>query len=313
MKFSSPVRRMKKGDKLKIKLKNGKKFDVVFVDYSRTKGIAYGKFKDGGEVVTKPFSLDFIVESVNEETYKVAGRPVTLIKGKKSNGFDWKVKFQNGKETSLIDVIALIKPFPPITNKRVNEESSEEILKGLREMALGDLERIADYANMISDRMNEGQELSSWMYSQITLAVDQLNSVHDSMDGKDGIKEAHDCGCGCKGTTVGGCNTSLTEVQLNEWRAEEVLQQLGGRKFIAMTGAKNFVKNDKDKSIVFRVPKAKNSINTIRITLTSMDVYNVDFISVRGTNIKTVATAKGVYNDQLQSIFTKYTGLYTSL
>ena len=56
----------KKGDKLKIKLKNGKKFDVVFVDYSRTKGIAYGKFKDGGEVVTKPFSLDFIVESVNE-------------------------------------------------------------------------------------------------------------------------------------------------------------------------------------------------------------------------------------------------------
>ena len=204
---------------------------------------------------------------------------------------------------------------PQTEEEPVNEEekSSEEILRGLREMALGDLERIADYANMISDRMNEGQELSSWMYSQITLAVDQLNSVHDSMDGKDGIKEAHDCGCGCKGTTVGGCNTSLTEVQLNEWRAEEVLQQLGGRKFIAMTGAKNFVKNDKDKSIVFRVPKAKNSINTIRITLTSMDVYNVDFISVRGTNIKTVATAKGVYNDQLQSIFTKYTGLYTSL
>ena len=51
-------------------------------------------------------------ESVNEETYKVAGRPVTLIKGKKSNGTDWKVKFQNGEETSLSDVIALIKPFP---------------------------------------------------------------------------------------------------------------------------------------------------------------------------------------------------------
>ena len=106
---------------------------------------------------------------------------------------------------------------------------------------------------------------------------------------------------------------NVNEGQLNEWRAEEVLQQLGGRRFIAMTGAKNFVKNDKDKSIVFRVPKAKNSINTIRITLTSMDLYNVEFISVRGTNIKTVATEKGVYNDQLQAIFTKYTGLYTSL
>lgn len=55
---------------------------------------------------------------LKEETYKVAGRPVTLIKGKKSNGTDWKVKFQNGKETSLSDVLALIKPFPPIS---VNE------------------------------------------------------------------------------------------------------------------------------------------------------------------------------------------------
>jgi hypothetical protein len=42
---------------------------------------------------------------------------------------------------------------------------------------------------MIETRMKEGQELSSWMYSQITLAVDQLNSVHDAMDGKDGERE----------------------------------------------------------------------------------------------------------------------------
>ena len=100
---------------------------------------------------------------------------------------------------------------------------------------------------------------------------------------------------------------------LFEWKAEEVLQQLGGRKFIAMTGAKNFVKNDKEKSITFKVPRAKSGITHIKITLTSMDVYNVEFISVRGTNIKTVKEVKGVYNDQLQSIFTQYTGLNTSL
>ena len=205
---------------------------------------------------------------------------------------------------------------PQTEEEPVNEEekSSEEILRGLREMALGDLERIADYANMISDRMNEGQELSSWMYSQITLAVDQLNSVHDSMDGKDGIKEAHDCGCGCKGTTVGGCNTSLTEVQLNEWRAEEVLQQLGGRKFIAMTGAKNFVKNDPKKQIVFKIGGgAKNGINYVRVTLTSMDLYNMEFLKARGTELKVVASEKGVYNDQLQQMFTKHTGMNTKL
>jgi hypothetical protein len=72
----------------------------------------------------------------------------------------------------------------------IKEEDSAETLKGLKEMAMGDLERIEDYAEMISDRMKEGQELDSWMYSQITLAVDQLNSVHDAMDGNDGVKES---------------------------------------------------------------------------------------------------------------------------
>ncbi len=67
-----------------------------------------------------------------------------------------------------------------------DESSPEETLSGLKEMAMGDLERIADYAHMILKRMSEGQDLDSWMYSQITLAVDQLNSVHDTMDGDDG-------------------------------------------------------------------------------------------------------------------------------
>lgn len=70
-----------------------------------------------------------------------------------------------------------------------DESSPEETLSGLKEMAMGDLERIADYAHMILKRMSEGQDLDSWMYSQITLAVDQLNSVHDAMDGDDGKKE----------------------------------------------------------------------------------------------------------------------------
>jgi hypothetical protein len=53
----------KKGDKLKIKLKNGKEFDLTFDSYGRQKGMAFGKFKDGsGEYDTKPFSLDTIKE-----------------------------------------------------------------------------------------------------------------------------------------------------------------------------------------------------------------------------------------------------------
>jgi hypothetical protein len=57
----------KKGDKLKLKLPNGKEFDVVFDAYSKQDGVAFGKFKDeNGEFDTKPFDLSTIVNQVNE-------------------------------------------------------------------------------------------------------------------------------------------------------------------------------------------------------------------------------------------------------
>ena len=51
------AKKYKKGDKLKVKLKNGKEFDITFDSYSSNKGIAYGKI-DGDR---KPFSLDAVV------------------------------------------------------------------------------------------------------------------------------------------------------------------------------------------------------------------------------------------------------------
>ena len=71
-------------------------------------------------------------------------------------------------------------------NEGDNNSSPEETLAGLKDMAMGNLERIADYANMIETRMKDGQELDSWMYSQLTVALENLNSVHDAMDGDDG-------------------------------------------------------------------------------------------------------------------------------
>ena len=53
-------KKYKKGDKLKIKLKNGNEFDLTFDSYMKQKGMAFGKF-DGD---TKPFSLDTIKEAV---------------------------------------------------------------------------------------------------------------------------------------------------------------------------------------------------------------------------------------------------------
>jgi len=156
----------------------------------------------------------YAIESVNEAVdvkaggYRLVSKPNEGVKlyydGKViATGFydmdDWYFWMQHsnwkGSDKGFNNPKEIINYFraKKITTESVNEEdtkSPEETLASLKQMAMGDLERIEDYAEMISDRMKEGQELSAWMYSQITLAVDQLNAVHDTMDGKDGIKES---------------------------------------------------------------------------------------------------------------------------
>ena len=97
---------------------------------------------------------------------------------------------------------------------------------------------------------------------------------------------------------------------LNENVAKTILQQLGGRKFIAMTGAKNFV--DGGSYLTFKFPRS-NGINFAKIILNSMDVYEVEFYYISGGSVKLKHRIDGVYFDMLQSIFTQYTGLYTHL
>ena len=201
------------------------------------------------------------------------------------------------------------KPGNPIQKKLI-KMFQESVNEGNSSVEIGDIIFFppTNSAATVIGRFGRSVTLKLANGKKVKTVVDKVKLL-----AQDGVNEHKDCGCGCGGVTEGGCGTSLTEGQLNEWKAEEVLQQLGGRKFIAMTGANNFVKDDKAKSIIFKLPRAKSGIKYVRITLTSMDVYNIEFISVRGSNIKTVATAKGVYNDELQSVFTQYTGLYTSL
>ena len=99
--------------------------------------------------------------------------------------------------------------------------------------------------------------------------------------------------------------------KMDKRQAGETLKQLGGNKFIAMTGAKQFSVGPK--GMGFRIGRNAKSINYIRIDLKSTDLYDMEFIRIRGSKIKVVKKVTGVYNDQLQKMFTKYTGMYTSL
>ena len=89
----------------------------------------------------------------------------------------------------------------------------------------------------------------------------------------------------------------------------EILKALGGRKFLAMTGATCYA--DQDTLIVkFKgSPKA----NIMYVTLTSSDLYDVKICKFKNLDVKPVFEAKGMYFDSLPSTFTQITGLYTSL
>lgn len=95
--------------------------------------------------------------------------------------------------------------------------------------------------------------------------------------------------------------------------ANTILQQLGGRQFLVMTGATNLVGGADSLSFSLPTAIAKDRINKVRVTLTPADDYTVEFFYIRGTKVATVKSLDGVYSDQLQDIFTDTTGLDTRL
>lgn len=106
-----------------------------------------------------------------------------------------------------------------------------------------------------------------------------------------------------------------------------ILEQLGGRQFLAMTGSKNLVYSEKeDNFLSMHLTRNKIGAQYLKIILTPMDVYRMEFSkSVRkyetipGTTKKfcvdeklvILKTIEPVYDDQLRDIFTEVTGLYT--
>lgn len=88
----------------------------------------------------------------------------------------------------------------------------------------------------------------------------------------------------------------------------------GSKRLVAMIGAKNFVRDERNYTIGFKfVGKAKNKSNYCRIKLNGSDLYDVEFISIRGVNVKTVSVHNDLYADMLKNVFETETGLYLSL
>ena len=79
---------------------------------------------------------------------------------------------------------------PDTEDFQASLNEAENLPAEINEMAYGQLERIMDYAKMIRERMDAGQPLDSWMFSKVTVAYQNLNTIHDTLDTDDGIVES---------------------------------------------------------------------------------------------------------------------------
>lgn len=95
--------------------------------------------------------------------------------------------------------------------------------------------------------------------------------------------------------------------------ANTILAQLGGNRFIAMTGAKQFVGSEN--SLTFKLAKIYNGVSHVRVVLDCNDTYNMEFLkwNNRQLDMKIVSRHTNVFCDMLQDIFTNETGLYTKI
>lgn len=95
--------------------------------------------------------------------------------------------------------------------------------------------------------------------------------------------------------------------------AETIRQQLGGGRFQAMTGARDFMAIED--GLQFRLPAnfARDGVNVVRIKLMPTDTYQVRFLKVRATKVWECGTFENIYADSLQRTFKDRTGLDTRM
>lgn len=95
--------------------------------------------------------------------------------------------------------------------------------------------------------------------------------------------------------------------------AETILEQLGGNRFVVMTGARSFLADGN--ALRFRLPSnfASHGINAVSVTLNGADTYDLVFSKARGSSVTEVASVTHVYADQLRDVFRSETGLDTTL
>ena len=169
----------------------------------------------------------------------------------------------------------------------VNEDGHTDVASAKRKAML-----VVDDANKLLNKlngMNKEDSLPSWLSDKITLSQNYLQKATDYITNP---------------------VESVNEARLDP---KQLLQQLGGNKFVAMTGAKNLAVDKSKNELHMKIGRNSKSISHVIIRLTSGDLYDMEFLSIRGSSRKIKSKEKGVYADQLGKMFKKNTGMNVRL
>ncbi|KWN11726.1 hypothetical protein WT83_19230 [Burkholderia territorii] len=110
-------------------------------------------------------------------------------------------------------------------------------------------------------------------------------------------------------------STIITPIGDSRELAHAILEHLGGKRFLAMTGARDLLAIEAGLS--FRLPSrlARDNITHVTIQIELKPSYSISFerVSVAERSIEQVRSLSGVTPDELQASFQEVTGLAPSL
>ena len=106
--------------------------------------------------------------------------------------------------------------------------------------------------------------------------------------------------------------------------AKTILEQLGGGRFVAMTGASSMssgmfgdaASNTREPGLSMRIGRNGKGVKGVIITLEPSDTYRLRFITQKRApsyEVVTLAEVEGVYVSSLREVFERHTDLLTSL
>lgn len=93
--------------------------------------------------------------------------------------------------------------------------------------------------------------------------------------------------------------------------AGQTLEHLGGQRTLTMVGART-IAHDNTGALTLRIGDNARRVTHVRVTV-SRDLYDVEFLRVRGATVKTLSEERGVEAAALREAFERGTGLATRL